>query len=96
MTVIDSPVLSLSKIDVEAAIVRINCDRPIDQLDGGLAFRPLVRHDAEQVQCMGVIRLHRQDATADLLGHVEPASLVMGKGDREGFGDRGHVLANLL
>jgi hypothetical protein len=70
----------------------ILCDRGSDEPLSLNVVAILLRHDAEQVQCFGMIRLQLQDASVARFGRGKTAGLMV----RQPAGDRVGDLARIL
>ena len=66
-------------------------NRPI-VFDGHLVLAGLVGHHSQQMDCIDVPRVDRQDLPVDLLGRLPTASLMVPDGDRQCFGNRCHAV----
>ena len=75
----------IAQVVMEGSLGPLQPDRPCNVLDGNLVLAHLAGDDSKQMQCIGMIRLDRQDPPIDLLGQVQPAGLVVLKGNLKCF-----------
>jgi hypothetical protein len=58
-------------------MIRLEGERPSDQVDGGVGMAALRRDHAEKMQALDVVGIGRADLPVQGLGLGEPAGLVM-------------------
>ena len=72
-------------------IVRLQFQGPAVAGDGFVALARLVGEQAKQMDGIGLIRFQLQDSPIDLLGGLQPATLMMPDRNRQDFGDDCHA-----
>ena len=80
---------------VVGGVGRRDGDGPADGLDGLGVAAGLVRGHARQVPGVGMARLGVENAAIDGFGLGQLPALVMRKGNRHGFADRGQDQSSL-
>ena len=58
--------------------------------DGSLVLARLVSNHAEKMEGIGLIRFDRENLPVDLLGSLQPATLMVLDGNRQCFGNVRH------
>ena len=76
---------------MEESRVPVQRDRPSNVLDGGGVLARLRGDHAEEMHCVGLIRLDLENLPIDFLGGLQPPRLVVLDRNRQGFGSRCHT-----
>ena len=69
--------------------IQANC--PTNAFDGNRVFARLVGNHSEEMDGVGMVRLGGEDLPVDLLGRLQPASLVVLDRKGQGLGGCGHI-----
>ena len=82
--------IHLRQIVVIVRLPPIQSDGPANVFGSHILPPRLMGDDAEKVNRVGLIRIHLEDLSIELISRLQPATLMVLHGNGKGFGDRGH------
>jgi hypothetical protein len=81
---------SVAQVTMERSVASVRFDRPAKILDSQLGLTHLQGDNAQEIQCIGMIRIHCQDLPVNLLSSLKFPRLMLPDGIRKCFSDSGH------